>query len=102
MNQIPLLLQALRDAGFPHPVAIRPARDAELGSILEADALDVPESAVLATHEVLADLLWPHAFAPCTVLAGVFDSDESAEVRASLPAQTVLYEPPPSRHSARH
>lgn len=91
--QIPSLLQALEAAHFPHPVAIRQARDPELGTILEADAVDVPAAAVLATHEVLSAVLWPWAFEPTTVLAGVYDDEESVAVRACLPDGTVWYVP---------
>lgn len=93
ISQIPSMLQALEAAHFPHAVAIRPARDPELGAILEADALDVPAAVVLATHEVLSAVLWPCAFSPTTVLAGVYDHEESVAVRAYLPNGTVWYVP---------
>lgn len=102
MKQVPTILCHLEVAQFPHPVAIRPGRDPRFGSILEADACDVPGDALLDVQKVLGDILWPVAFDPTTVLVGAIDAKESDALRACPPDETVWYVPKkPSRRSAR-
>lgn len=101
MKQVPTILRRLEDAQFPHAVAIRPGRDPRFGSILEADACDVPGDELLAVQKALGDIVWPVAFEPTTVLVGAIDAQESHALRASPPDETVWYVPKtPSRRSA--
>ena len=91
--QIQALLRLLEAAGFEYPVAVSPGRDPELGSVLDADAFDVPEQVAVAVSSRLAKVLWPAGFTPTTVLPGIVHDFESPERRASLPPETVWYWP---------
>lgn len=95
-----MILRRLEDAQFPHPVAIRPGRDLHFGSILEADACDVPGDALLAVQKALGDILWPVAFDPNTLLVGAIDTRESHALRAGPSDEVVWYEPTSPSHKA--
>ncbi|MEO6596881.1 MAG: hypothetical protein ABIP94_19220 [Planctomycetota bacterium] len=92
-EQIEQLVSALENAGFSYPVAIRAGRDPLVGDVLEVDAFDLPTGSGVAVAEDLAQVLWPVAFVPTTVLPGVMFDFESGDARRDLPTATTWYRP---------
>jgi hypothetical protein len=94
------LVGALERARFPYPVAIYPEDVWDLGSVLCADAFDVPEYLVLHAADSLADVLDPIETDP-VLLPCAFDENTSRQKRGSLPTATVWYEPRHKRARTR-
>ena len=90
--QIEAILAVLTAENFPYPVAIFPDQDFDLGPILSVLAFDVPEGVFLDVSQHINDILWPVETQPLT-LPGAIHDFSSAKHRASLPEDTVWYEP---------
>ena len=86
------ILDLLEEDRFPHPVAIFPDHDPDLGPITSVDAFDVPAEAILDVSERITELLWPVEMQPMILAGAVYDFD-SANQRAGLPEDTVWYQP---------
>ena len=87
-----IILDRLTNDGFPYPVAIYHGTAPELGSVLYADAFDVPEDPILEVSRRLNDVLGMFDTDPL-LLPGAIHDFESAAKREELPADTVWYLP---------
>jgi hypothetical protein len=91
------ILERLTTDGFPYPVAIYEGYAPELGSVLYADAFDVPRGTILVMSRRLNEVLGFVDSDPPLLPGAIYDF-ESADKRAELPPDTVWYQPDVRSH----
>jgi len=92
--------EALKQDGFPFRVAIYPGYVAELGDVVEVNAFDVPEAAVLDVSRRLNQLLCALRMQPLAVGTAFLDS-ESERWAANVPDDAIWCEPGGTRSPAQ-